>query len=366
MLRSVGLALALVLSSACTVPITNNNPDEGGDPIDGDNPDLLGAEAPDLARTNDDGGAVDPGDHCDPLSPRSEPVTVYALPDAGEAPYVDVLKTATTSIRVTAYLMGYGGILDTLKEKCGAGLDVQILFDQGQDANDKYETMLADAGCQTKRTDPVFPYYHAKVIIVDGARAVVSTGNYSKTYSVDKERNFVAHVNDPDDVADLVTMFDADWNDQSLAMTCTRLLISPINSKDRLLSLINSATTTLDIESMQLAETDIRAAIAARKQAGVEVRALLAAPSWIDANQAAADYLKIQNIEARWMSTPGVHVKAIVVDGNRAYLGSENLSWTSLTKNREVGVFIGGASEAAGVKVMLDTFEKDWATAKAF
>ena len=53
-------------------------------------------------------------------------------------------------------------------------------------------------------------------------------------------------------------------------------------------------------------------------------------------------------------------VKAIVVDGTRAYFGSENLSSTSLSKNREVGLI---ATEPDVLKLMAETFEKDWAAA---
>lgn len=51
-----------------------------------------------------------------------------------------------------------------------------------------------------------------------------------------------------------------------------------------------------------------------------------------------------------------------MVDGQRAYVGSINLSWTSLTKNREVGLVVG---EPANVATMETTLEKDWATASA-
>ena len=56
-------------------------------------------------------------------------------------------------------------------------------------------------------------------------------------------------------------------------------------------------------------------------------------------------------------------MKAIVVDGKAAYLGSENLSTTSLTKNREVGLV---TDEATPVTTVAGTFEKDWAIATPF
>jgi phosphatidylserine/phosphatidylglycerophosphate/cardiolipin synthase-like enzyme len=58
-----------------------------------------------------------------------------------------------------------------------------------------------------------------------------------------------------------------------------------------------------------------------------------------------------------------VHVKSIVVDGARAYIGSENLSYTSLSKNREVGL---GVTDAAAITSIAHTFDADWAAATPF
>jgi phosphatidylserine/phosphatidylglycerophosphate/cardiolipin synthase-like enzyme len=52
-----------------------------------------------------------------------------------------------------------------------------------------------------------------------------------------------------------------------------------------------------------------------------------------------------------------------MVDGVRAYLGSENLTTTSLEKNREVGLVV---TDVADVATMTRTFEGDFASARAF
>ena len=178
-----------------------------------------------------------------------------------------------------------------------------------------------------------------------------------------KERNFAVLDRDPEDVAQLTALFDADFARRSPDLSCTRLLVAPVNAKERLLELVRSATREILVESMQLGERDVRDALAERKRAGVDVRVLLADPSWIDANADAATFLAASGIPARWLGAPSVHAKAIVVDGERAYAGSINLSWTSLAKNREVGVV---ATEAAGVGALRGTFERDWAAASAF
>jgi phosphatidylserine/phosphatidylglycerophosphate/cardiolipin synthase-like enzyme len=307
-----------------------------------------------------DGGSRPPA--CSPTDPRAPAAVVSVFPEAGEAPYVEVLTRAQRTVRVMVYLMGTGGILDTLKAKAAAGVTVRVILDQGQTSNQRYFDQLQAAGAQVRWSDPGFPYMHAKVLVVDEAEAVVSTGNYS-SYNIGRERNFAARLADPEDVADLVALFDADWDRGAVDLGCTRLLVSPVNARQRLLSFIASARSTLAIESMQFADSDVREAVAARKAAGVEVRVLLADPSWVDRNRDGAAYLAARAIPARWMASPGVHVKAILVDGTAAYLGSENLTYTSLSENREVGLIV---TDAPAMQAMSATFERDWAAATAF
>ena len=297
-------------------------------------------------------------DFCNATDPRTVPVEVIATPEAGEAPYTDVLASAETSIDVQVYLMGYGGILDHLQDKARAGVRVRVMLDGGRkDTNQKYYDLLTAAGAEVRWSDPQFRYFHAKFFVVDGKVAVLSTGNYSKTYSIERERNFVATNADPADIADLLEIFEADWNATPLDLPCTRLLVAPINARQRLVDLIASATTTIDIESMQFADWGIRDAVKQRVLAGVQVRALLADPEWIDANAYAATYLEDLGVPVKWL--PHLHTKALIVDGKTAYVGSENFSQTSLDRNREVGLVV---VEPQSIEPMATTFEQDWAT----
>lgn len=300
---------------------------------------------------------------CSPLVPRTVPLEVAVLPEAGATPFVTVLARAKVSIRVMVYEMGTGPIIDTLEAKARAGVKVQIILDVAQQSiNQKYMDRLKAAGADVIWSDAQFQYMHAKVIIVDGAEAVISTGNYA-AFRMNIERNFAIRDADPADVDVLVKLFDADFTRKAPDLTCTRLLVSPVNAKQRLLDFIASAKTELLVESMQLADNDVRDALAARKAAGVEVRVLLADPSWITANTDAATFLAAHGIEARHMKTPGVHVKALVADNKVAYAGSINLSWTSLTKNREVGLLL---TEPSNITSMHATLSTDWQSATPF
>lgn len=300
---------------------------------------------------------------CDPLAPRAVPLVLHVLPDEGEAALASEVTKATKSVRVLIYEMGYGAVLDALKGRAAAKVKVSVILDVGKKSiNQKYFDQLTAAGAEVHWSDPKFPYMHAKTLIVDDALAVISTGNYLQS-NVLKERNYVVHDRDPQDVADVAALFDADFGGTAPALDCTRLVVSPINARARILAVIASAKTTLDIESMQFADSDVRTAVADRAKAGVKIRVIVANPSWIDTNFDAATFLGQNAVPVKYLTAPTVHVKAIVADGERAYVGSENLSWTSLSKNREVGVIF---AQQDAITTMNATFEKDWAAGTAF
>ncbi|CAN5895835.1 hypothetical protein BH11MYX3_BH11MYX3_47630 [soil metagenome] len=112
---------------------------------------------------------------------------------------------------------------------------------------------------------------------------------------------------------------------------------------------------------MQFADPGVREAVRQRIAAGVEVRALLADATWIDANASAATFLKDLGVTVKWI--PHLHTKVLVADGKVAYVGSENFSYTSLENNREVGVIL---VEGSLIAPLLTTFEADWTAGTAF
>ena len=78
---------------------------------------------------------------------------------------------------------------------------------------------------------------------------------------------------------------------------------------------------------------------------------------------AGVDVRIIGKVEAKWKIPferyPGrrLHIRAIIRDGRRAFLGSQSLRRLELEKRREVGVVI---NDRRVVKQMMAVFEKDW------
>jgi len=63
-------------------------------------------------------------------------------------------------------------------------------------------------------------------------------------------------------------------------------------------------------------------------------------------------------IDTRKLATMRMHVRAIVRDGTRAFVGSQSLRKDDLENRREVGLIITNPTVA---RKLLQVFESDWA-----
>ncbi|MFO0547039.1 MAG: phospholipase D-like domain-containing protein [Polyangiaceae bacterium] len=302
------------------------------------------------------GGSAPVPESCDPFEPRVDPPEVWVLPDGFASNVVELIGTAETSLDVMMYQFTVQSIADALVAAHDRGVLVRVLLDPDETVNDTVRATLTGSGIEVRDAPATFSYAHAKVVVVDGARAMVSSGNFN-SYSTSSERNYAAIDTAADDVDDLEAVFEHDWSGAPLDLSCTRLVVSPDNAKARLTALISSATTSLDLAVMYLSDTGLRDAVAGRVAAGVPVRILLADPSWISGNAQAATELAAIGAEVEFCVDYELHAKLIVAD-DTVFIGSENLSYTALTKNREVGIFV---EEAPGAALVKQTFESDWA-----
>jgi phosphatidylserine/phosphatidylglycerophosphate/cardiolipin synthase-like enzyme len=301
---------------------------------------------------------------CSETDPRTPPAKLIVMPDDGEGAFVSVLQQATKTIDVMIYDLGTGAILSELESKAKAGVAVRAILDQSEQSFDQpafYALTAAGAKCEWSSTQ--FTYMHAKTFVVDGRTAVVSSGNFDASQMM-VERNYAAVDSDPQDVEVLEALFDADFARKNPSLSCTRLLVSPVNSQARILALLNAAKKSVYVESMEFANGTWQAAVVAQHKSGLDVKVLLADTGFVSENSTAYGYLKANGVPGEYLADPVLHVKSIIVDGERAYLGSENLSYTSLNENREVGLEI-LASNGEDVARMTSTFMADWAKGTA-
>ena len=140
------------------------------------------------------------------------------------------------------------------------------------------------------------------------------SGNLTVAGMVD-QRNAGLVDRDPTDVADLATIFAADWAGTTPTLSCPRLVISPADARTRVLGLIAAARTSLDVEVYYIADVGVRTAIVAAKNRGVAVRVILADPAEATDNSTTASALKTAGVPVRTLARPVPHIKMLIVDG---------------------------------------------------
>lgn len=299
-----------------------------------------------------------PGVGCTATSPRAVTPEAFVGPTGLQARLTALIDGAERTLDVHMYLFTMRPLAERLVAARARGVNVRVIIDPDTGGDVAVRSTLAQGGVTVRDANRLFEFSHAKYLLIDGELAVIMSANFNPG-AMSEERNYGVIDRDPDDVADLQAIFAADWaaaggeSAQPADLSCTRLVVSPTNAKQRLLALIDGATQTLELEIMYLAETNVRDAIGAAKQRGVDVRVILG-----DRQDGSLAMLRGLGIEVRFPTT-SMHAKLIIADGV-AFVGSQNLSNTALTRNREVGALV---FEPTPAQLIRSQFEADWASA---
>jgi phosphatidylserine/phosphatidylglycerophosphate/cardiolipin synthase-like enzyme len=348
-MRLSTLALALLTSVGCSQP--------GDMPSDANN-NHPGSDAP-------HGGSAD----APPVSSTSS-VSIIVEPNSNHASeLVTAINGAQHSVYMTMYQIDHTQVLAALVAKKQAGVDVQAILDGSTTCkswNMPAYTQLQNAGISVVWSNPSFTYTHEKTVIIDGQTAWIMTMNLN-TSPPSSNREYLAIDTDAADVAEATAIFHADHAMQSISPSGS-LVVANANARPDLVALINTAATSLDVEGEELSDLDLHGvvnAISAAAARGVTVHVVVANDSAPPSNQTTS----IANIKMAGghvvvtgptsangtSSNPYIHSKAIVVDGAKAFVGSENFTGGSLGYNRELGVIFNNASEVAKVASAIST-----------
>jgi len=163
---------------------------------------------------------------------------------------------------------------------------------------------------------------------------------------IGKTRSFGATTKNHKLVAEAVKLFEADCARQPYASGFDRFVVSPENARERLGAFIKGARKQLLIYDPQVSDPQMLRFLAERANAGVDVRVIGKLGG------------KRSTLAAEKYPGRRLHVRAIIRDGKRAFIGSQSLRRAELDKRREIGLFI---NDAAVVKGLREVFEQDWA-----
>jgi len=288
-------------------------------------------------------------------------LTVQVMPSDRGASILDAIRNAKTSVHMEMYLLTNDAVIAALRTAKQGGKDVKVVlnkdFPQGGNANLDAYNQLRAGGVEVVYAPSAFTFTHAKTMVIDSTVGWIMTMNLTQTSPIDN-REYLVRITGKDEVAELETIFTADFTNTSKDIA-GRLVVSPqsatsLDAQKRLVSLIQQAKTSVDLEGESLADTVIVEALVTAKKAGKTVRIILNDREPSPGQDTAIAALRAAQIPIVKVATPDIHAKAIVTDKTRAYIGSQNFTQTALLKNREVGVLTDNTTEVAKVASTID------------
>ncbi|MBI3559091.1 hypothetical protein HY085_01730 [Candidatus Gottesmanbacteria bacterium] len=276
-------------------------------------------------------------------------LTLFIEPDDGRELLLGKIRPAG-QILAEVYLLSDPEVIEALKTK-----PAKIILEQHPFGNNtlnfKTKPILEAAGLLINWGNPNFPYTHAKFMVFDNQVVCILNLNLTKT-AFEKNREYNICSEKGEDITETINIFNADWERKNYVPTNKHLVVSPNNSRGKLTALINSAEKSLDIEMEVLTDKDLINLVSAKTK-NIPVRIILPEKKKVDNPPVPGAQVKI-------LVNPYPHAKLIITDGQRAYVGSINLSAQSLDENRELGILV---SQSDILGRLTATFNRDWATA---
>ncbi|MBI4789743.1 MAG: hypothetical protein HY782_22150 [Chloroflexi bacterium] len=358
------LALALTVLAACATPTALPTPTVSA-------PTLAPTAIP--TRTTAPTGTPVPLLNADQLWARAQTcncLTVYTMPETGSSIIVKAIDRAQKSVRLKMYLFTSDAVREALVAAAKRSVDVRILMELNPYGGSTYNVDLYNAvkGTPVKMrwASYDFRYTHEKSLVIDDRIAFIMTHNITSS-SFNANREYGVIDSRADDVAEIVKVYEADWEKIQPDLPTPRLVWSPINARQKWIALIDSAQRSIEIEQNEWIAPEIVNRVVAAAKRGVQVRAIFSPrdPLSEDNAEPYRELVRQAGGQVKYMDDPYVHAKMFLVDGQRAFVGSVNVSDNSLQNNRELGIIF---DQADAVQVIRQTFERDWtiATVEAF
>ncbi len=273
-------------------------------------------------------------------------MNLIVQPEAGLAPVVRAIKRARRNVDIAIFRADREEIEKALGAAVQRGVKVRVLVAHtnsgGENRLRKLEQRLLEAGATVTRTGDDFVRYHGKFMVADDTLYLFGF-NFTKVDTI-KSRSFGVSTRDKSAVREALALFDADSSRQPFVPKRTHLVVSPENAREALTAFIKGAKRQLLIYDVNVQDRTVIKLLEQQASAGVDVRVI-------------GKCKGCKGVSVRPLRSMRLHVRAMVRDGARAFVGSQSLRRLELDQRREVGVLITNGVVARQIR---DTFEADW------
>jgi cardiolipin synthase A/B len=281
-----------------------------------------------------------------PLSAlHAQTLSTFPESDNSLTPVYNFMNTATKTLDMTMYEFVDTTAQADLIALAKKGVAVRVILDQNDefDNNEDAFNALTAGGVSCHWANTTYEATHQKTITVDSKTSMILTANLTSRY-YSTTRDFAITDADAKDVAEIETVFNADFKNATVTPTAADSLIwSPNESTTALENVINAAQHTLLVENEEMSNSAIVTALSNRAKAGVKVTVIMTN----DDNDYESEFETLTKAGVKVYTyvdnstTLYIHAKVMVADygfsDENAYIGSINFSTASMTENRELG-----------------------------
>jgi len=274
-------------------------------------------------------------------------VELIVQPAAGIKPTLAAIEGATRAIDLIIFRFDLKPLERAVEAAVARGVAVRALIAHTNRGGEKglrqLELRMLEAGATVSRTAGDLVRYHGKLMIVDREELHVYGFNYTARDL--KSRSFGIVTRDRRTVQEALRLFDADAQRDDFEPSQEGFVVSPENAREQLATFVKRAKKQLVIWDPKVNDPQMLRLIKQRAKAGVDIRVLG------KVGKLGSD-LRVQKLAG-----DRLHVRAMVRDGETAFVGSQSLRALELDARREVGLIV---RDPKIVKQMLDVFDQDW------
>lgn len=268
-------------------------------------------------------------------------------PDAGVVPVVQAIRKARKTIDVFIFRLDIAEVERALMAAVQRGVRVRAVIAHtnrgGESRLRKLEQRLLAGGVTVSRTADDLLRYHAKYMIADDMLHLFGF-NFTKL-DILRSRSFAVATRDRRALAEASRLFEADATRQEYKPTRSNLVVSPETSRTSLAEFLKGARRELAIYDARLNDMSMIRILKQLAGRGVQIRVIGVIKTGCD------------GIDVRPLAKMRLHVRAIVRDGTRAFVGSQSLRKIELDSRREVGLLV---NNPVVTRKLLQIFEQDW------
>ena len=278
-------------------------------------------------------------------------------PEDGIAPIVRAIGRAKSQIDIVIFRADIRELERALIEAVHRGVSVRALVAHTANKGEKrlrdLEVRMAAAGIDVVRTDSDLIRYHGKLLVIDRQWAFVLGFNFTFR-DIRYSRSFGVQLADAEMVKELCRLIDSDaaGRRHDFVVMHPDLVVSPENARAALTLFMQQAREELLLYDAGVSDDKMITLLKSKAAEGVRVRLIgKLEKKW------RGDWVE-------WKKMPGqlLHVRAIMRDRDRAFIGSQSLRRLELDDRREVGIIVRAEKI---VERLVSIFEADWAKDEA-